>query len=131
MLVLAFELEVTSYMALNKVGRHAMVVPDELVGQSGTGKVGLRLRKDRLFRPSVHGDGQRTARESDLDGAGVSKVNPLVGADIFRQDFGSHLHRGFLSVRDLADPVLLPVVRTFIFDSRCFAATPRLRVDFF
>ena len=56
MSVLAFELEVTSYMTLNHVGGDAMVVPDELVGQSGTGKVGLRLRKDRLFRPSVHGD---------------------------------------------------------------------------
>ena len=116
MLVLAFELEVTSYMTLNNVGRDAMVVPDELVGQSGTGKVGLRLRKDRLFRPSVHGDEQRTAGESDLDRAGVSKVNPLVDADIFRQDFGSHLHRGFLSVRGPADPVLLSVVGTFIAD---------------
>jgi hypothetical protein len=56
LLVLAFELEVTSYMTLNNVGRDAMVVPDELVGQPGTGKVGLRLRKDRLFRPSVHRD---------------------------------------------------------------------------
>src|SRR2546430_2575326 len=94
MSVLAFELVVTRYMTLNDVGRDTMVVPDELVAQSGTGKVGLRLRKDRLFRPSVHGDGQRTARESDLDRAGVSKVNPLVDADIFRQDFGSHLGRG-------------------------------------
>ncbi len=32
MLVLAFELEVTSYMTLNNVCRDAMVVPDELVG---------------------------------------------------------------------------------------------------
>src|SRR5881396_1902908 len=47
MSVLAFELEVTSYMTLNHVGGDALVVPDELVGQSGTGKIGLRLRKDR------------------------------------------------------------------------------------
>src|SRR6266850_4944740 len=100
MLVLAFELEVTSYMTLKNVGRDAMVVPDELVGQSGTGKVGLRLRKDRLFWPSVDGDGQRTARESHFDCAGVSNVNSLVDTDIFHQDFGSHLHCRFLSVRD-------------------------------
>src|SRR5262249_4914327 len=56
-LFLAFVLEVTSYMTFQNVSRDAMVVPDELVGQSCTGKVGLRLRKDRLFRPSVHGDG--------------------------------------------------------------------------
>src|SRR5207244_13163929 len=49
--------------------------------------------------------------------AGVSKVNPPVDAGIFREDFGSYLHRGFLSVRVPADPVLLPVVRTFITDS--------------
>src|SRR5262250_292314 len=116
MLLLAFELEVTSYMALNNMCRDAMVVPDELVGQSGAGKVSLRLRKDRLFRPSVHGDGQRTDRKSHLDRARVSKVNPLVDADILRQDFGGHFHRGFLSVRGPADPVLLPAVRTFIAD---------------
>src|SRR5213594_3898894 len=103
-------------MTLDNVGRDAMVVPGELVAQSGAGKLGLRLRNDSLFRPSVHGNGQRTVRESDLDRAGVSKVNPLVDADIFRQYFGSHLHRGFLSVRDSADPVLLPVVRTLIAD---------------
>src|SRR5215475_11239511 len=56
MLVLAFELEVTSDMTLNNMCRDAMVVPDEFVGQSGAGKVSLRLRKDRLFRPSVHRD---------------------------------------------------------------------------
>src|SRR2546430_1903992 len=118
------------YRTLNNVGRDAMVVPDELVGQAGTGKVGLRLRKDRLFWPSVHGDRQRTARESDLDRAGVSKVNPLVDTGIFRQDFGSHLHRGFLSVRDLADPVLLPVVRTFIADGfHHFRVGSQPRVD--
>src|SRR5206468_5889752 len=116
MLLLAFVLVVTRYMTLDNVGRDAMVVPDELVAQSGAGKLGLRLRNDRLFRPSVHGNGQRTVRESDLDRAGVSKVNPLVDADIFRQDFRSHLHGGFLSVGGLADPVLLPVVRTFIAD---------------
>jgi hypothetical protein len=44
MLVLAFEPEVTSYMTLNSVCRDATVVPDELVGQSGAGKVSLRLR---------------------------------------------------------------------------------------
>src|SRR5207249_12059398 len=104
-------------MTFNNVGRDALVVSDELVGQSGTGKVSLRLRKDRLFWPAVNGDRQRTARESDLDCAGVvSKVNSLVHADIFREDFGSHLYRGFLSVRGPANPVLLPVVRTFIAD---------------
>jgi hypothetical protein len=56
MSLLAFELVVTRYMTLKNLGRDAMVVPDELVGQSGTGELGLRLRKDRLFRPSVHGD---------------------------------------------------------------------------
>src|SRR6266700_5325894 len=116
MLLLAFELVVTRYMTLENVGRDATVVPDKLVAQSGTGKLGLRLRSDRLLRPSVHGDEQRTARQSDLDSARVSTVNPLVDAGIFRQDFGSHLHRGYLSVRDPADPVLLPVVRTFIAD---------------
>src|SRR5207244_10241253 len=34
--VLAFELVVTIYIALNKVGRDAMGVPDELEAQSGT-----------------------------------------------------------------------------------------------
>src|SRR5215510_5763978 len=116
MSLLAFELVVTRYMTLENVGRDAMVVPDKLVGQSSTGKLGLRLREDRLFRPSVHGDRQRIARERDLDRSGVSTVNPLVDADIFRQDFGSHLHRGFLRVRGLADPMLLPVVGTFIAD---------------
>ncbi len=42
------------------------------------------------------------------------EIQPFVDADIFRQDFGSDLHRRFLGVRDLADPVLLPVVRKFI-----------------
>src|SRR5438876_3541578 len=116
-LFLAFELEVTSDMTFNNVGRDALVVSDELVGQSGTGKVSLRLRKDRLFQPAVHGDRQRTARESDLHGAGVvSRVNSLVHADIFRQDLRSHLHRGFLSVRDPADPGLFPVIQTIITD---------------
>src|SRR5213594_3466875 len=116
MSVLAFELPVTRYMTLKNVGRDAAVVPDELVGQSGTGKLGLRLWNDRLFWPSVYGHRQRTARESDLDRAEVSAVNPLVDTDIFRQDFGSHLHRGFLCVRGPTDPVLLPVVGTFIAD---------------
>src|SRR5881628_1787665 len=106
MSVLAFELPVTRYMTLKNVGRDATIVPDELVGQSGTGKLGLRLRKDRLFRSPVHGDGQRTLRESDLDRAGISAVNPLVDTDIFRQNFGSHLHCGFLCVGGRADPVL-------------------------
>src|SRR5262245_57072775 len=113
MLVLAFELEVTRYMTLNNVCRDAMVIPDELVGQSSAGKVRLRLRKDRLFRPSVHGDGQRAARKSNLNRARVSKVNPLVDADILRQDLGGHYHRGFLSVRSPTDPVLLSAVGTF------------------
>src|SRR5262249_60621082 len=65
-LVLALELEVASYMTLNDVGRNATVVPEELVGQSGTGKVGFRLGKDRLLGSSVHGYGQRAARERDL-----------------------------------------------------------------
>ena len=129
-LVLAFELEVASYMTLNHVGRNAMVVPDELVGQSGTGKVGLRLRKDRLFRPSVHGDGQRAARERDLDRARVSKVDPLVDADIFRQDFGGHIQSGLLSVRSSSDPVLLPAVETFIADGfQHFRVGSQARVD--
>src|SRR6058998_948226 len=98
MLFLTFELEVTSYMTLENVGRDALVVADELVTQSGAGKAGLRLRKDRLFRPSVYRHRERTARESDFDGAWVSKVNSLIDAGIFRQDFGSHLHRGFLRV---------------------------------
>src|SRR2546427_7126555 len=72
MLLLAFELVVTRYMTLENVGRDATVVPDKLVAQSGTGKLGLRLRSDRLLRPSVHGDEQRTARQSDLDSARVS-----------------------------------------------------------
>src|SRR5262249_52343763 len=54
MLVLAFELEFASYMTFNEVGRNPTVVPEELVGQSGTGKVGLRLGKDRLLGSSVH-----------------------------------------------------------------------------
>src|SRR6266571_4172279 len=116
MLLLAFELVVTRYMTLENVGRDATVVPDKLVAQSGTGKLGLRLRSDRLLRPSVHGDEQCAARQSDLDSASFSTVNPLVDAGIFRQDFGSHVHRGFLSVRCPADPVLLPVVRTFVAD---------------
>ena len=70
LLLLAFELEVTGDMTLQNVGRHAMVVPDELVAQSGTGKFGLRLRKDSLFRPSVNGDGQRTIGQSELDRTG-------------------------------------------------------------
>src|SRR5262249_5185524 len=80
-LVLALELEVASYMTLNDVGRNATVVPEELVGQSGTGKVGLRLGKDRLLGSSVHGYGQRAARERDLDRAWVAKVNSPVDAD--------------------------------------------------
>src|SRR5262249_39269526 len=130
MLVLAFELEVASYMTLNDVGRNAMVVPDELVGQSGTGKVGLRLGKNRLFWPSVHGDGQRAARERDLDRARVSKVDPLVDADIFRQDFWRHRHRGFLSVRSSPDPVLLSAVQTFIADGfQYFRVRSQARAD--
>ena len=129
-LVLAYELEVASYMTLNHVGRNAMVVPDELVGQSRTGKVGLRLRKDRLFRPSVHGDGKRAARERDLDRARVSKVDPLVDADIFRQDFGGHRHCGFLSVRSSSVPVLLPAVQTLITDGfQHFRVGSQARVD--
>src|SRR5215468_6689051 len=116
MLLLAFVREVTSYMTLDNARRNAMVVTDELVAQPSPGKVGLRLRKDRLFRPSVHGDRQRAAGESDLDRAGVSKVNPLVDADLLRPNFGSHFHRRFLSVREPADPVLLPVVGTFVAD---------------
>jgi hypothetical protein len=56
-LFLAFVREVTRYMTLDNVRRSAMVVADEFVAQPSPGKVGLRLRKDRLSRPSVHGDG--------------------------------------------------------------------------
>src|SRR5438093_10860680 len=44
MSLLAFELVVTRYVTLKNVGGDAMVVPDELEAQSGTGKAGLRLR---------------------------------------------------------------------------------------
>src|SRR5215470_729419 len=116
-LFLAFVLEVTSDVTFKNVCWDALVVPDELVDQSGTGKVGLRLRKDRLPRPSVDGDEQRTVGESNLNRAvDASKVKPFVDAGIFRQNFGRHFYRGFLSVAGLADPVLLPVVRTFIAD---------------
>src|ERR1700680_2846759 len=93
MLVLALELVVTRDMTLNKVGRDALAVPEELVRQSGAGKVGLRLRNDRLFRPSVHGDQQFTRSESNLDRAGALEIQPLVNARIFRQCLGSDLHR--------------------------------------
>src|SRR5439155_22827741 len=85
MLLLAFVLVVTRYMTLNNVGRDALVVPDELVAQSGAGKLGLRLRNDRLFPPSVHGNGQRTGRDSDLERPGVLKVNAVVDADVLPQ----------------------------------------------
>jgi len=49
--------EVTRYMTLDNVRRNAMVVADEFVVQPSPGKVGLRLREDRLFRPFIHGDG--------------------------------------------------------------------------
>ena len=77
MLLLALELEVTGHMALNYVGCDATVVPDELVRQSGAGETGFRLRNDRLLRPSVQGDEQCTARESDFDRAGGPEVLPL------------------------------------------------------
>src|ERR1700680_3020141 len=44
MLLLAFVLVVARHMTLNNVARDATVVPDELVRQSGTGKIGFRLR---------------------------------------------------------------------------------------
>src|ERR1700682_3123427 len=99
MLVLACVLEVASDMTFNHIGRDPMVVPNELIREPGAGKTGFRLRNDRLLRPSVQGDEQCTTRESDLDRAGASQIRPLVGADIFRQDFGSDLHRRFLSIR--------------------------------
>src|SRR5712691_9276607 len=91
MLLLAFVLVVARHTTLNHVGPDAVVVPDELVRQSGTRKAGLRLRNDGpLLRP-VQGDEQRIAGESNLDLAGALEIQPFVDADIFRQDFGSDL----------------------------------------
>src|ERR1700733_11604577 len=114
MLLLAFVAVVTRHMAFNEVGRDAVVVPDELVRQSGAGKAGFRLGKDRLLRPSVQGDEKRSPRKCNLDRAYASDIPPLVDADIFRQDFGSDLYLRFLGVRDFADPVLLPAVGILI-----------------
>src|ERR1700674_289819 len=116
MLLLAIELVVTRYMTLKNGGRGALVTRHELVRQSGARKVGFRLRNDRLLRPSVQGDEQRTARETNLDRAGALEIQPLVDAHIFREDFGSDLHRCFLGVRDLAEPVLLPALAIVIAD---------------
>src|SRR5580704_17333964 len=115
-LLLAFVSVVARYMALDNVGCDAAVIPDEPVDQSCTGEVGFRLRKDTLLRPSIHADKQLTARETNLNRAGALDIRPLVEARIFRHDLGSDLHRRFLLVRRLSDPVLLSAVIIFVAD---------------
>src|SRR5260370_37184636 len=115
-LFLAFVLVVAGHTTLDHVGRDATVVPDELVAQSGAGKVGFRLRNDKALLPSVYGDEQFTVGERHLDRLTVPEIDPFVDADVFRQDLGRDLHRRFLGVRALADPALLPVAAEFIAD---------------
>src|SRR6266852_3984396 len=115
-LSLAFVLVVAGHTTLDHVGRDATVVPDEVVAQSGAGKVGFRLRDDKALLPSVYSDEQFTVGESHLDRLTVPEIDPFVDADVFRQDLGSDLHRIGLGVGDLADPVLLPAVGKFTAD---------------
>src|ERR1700722_7422859 len=103
-------------MPLKKVSCDAMVIPDEAIRQSGAGKVGFRLRKNTLLRPSVHAEEQCTVRETNLNRAGALDIWSLVEAHIFRHDFRSDFYGRFLVIRELAPPVLLPVVDIFIAD---------------
>src|ERR1700730_3171628 len=101
-------------MTLDNAGCYAMAIPDERVGYRSARKAGFRLRKNTLLRPSVHADEQCTARETNLNRAGALDIRPLVDAHIFCHDFGSDLHRRFLVIRGLADPVLLSAITIFI-----------------
>src|SRR5712691_6115125 len=82
-------------------------VPEKLV--SDCGRMGR-------FPPPFTATEQFVAGESNLYRAGTAEIDPFIDADIFCQDFGSDLHCRCLGVRDLPDPVLLPVVGKFIAD---------------
>ena len=113
-LLLAGEVVLSRHMPFQNACGDSTLIANESVRQSGAGEVRFRLRKDRLLRPSVHGDEQRAARKRDLNRSGTLDIRSFVHAHIVRQGFRGHFHPGFLIVRKLAHPVILPGVSILI-----------------
>ena len=81
-------------MNLHEVGRHSLVVDDELIGDAQPLEIGLRSGRERPYLAPVDAGGaddpgdQLAARERHFDGARVVYVEPFVDTDVPRQYVG-------------------------------------------